>query len=384
MSPQRFLIIGGGVVGASAAYRLSSTGHEVTVVDARRADAASPAAAGVISPGSVFAYGGTAPAGFAPLAVAASRHYAGLVASLRTDGYDDCGYSQPGALVVATNDDEVARLDGVLTCVEERRALGAANIGEPARLDADAARALHPLLGEETREVIHLPEVARVDGRKLVAALLGAAEKHGAEVVDDEVRLVARDGGVVVESTSGRAYEADRYIVAAGSWTPQVVAGLGIDLPVGAESGEMVYVRLPEAPTGVPLVMGFVHTRYTLPVGPQEFGLGATQRPPAEPIGVKAAGIAAILAETTRVSPAFGGAFIERLTVGNRPTTPDHLPILGELGDTGTVFVASGHGSYGLMQGPYSGALIADLAAGGEIDLDLAPYAPGRFAESGR
>lgn len=368
-------------MGAAAAYRLASTGNTVQLIDAGHAVAASGAAAGVISPGSVFAYGGTPPTGFEALALAASLHYEDLVRRLREDGQEDCGYSQPGALVVATNDEERAKLDDVMRVVEGRVALGVANIGKAVRLTGDEARSLHPLLGDAVIAAIHLPEVGRVDGAKLVAALRAAAAGKGAEVINDDVTLEETTAGVRAIGRSGAIYEGEVALVAAGCWTDQVVRGVGVSVPVAGEGGEMVWVRVDGAPRDVPIVMGFVHTRYTLPVGPELFGLGATQTPQATQPTVRTAGVASILEETLRVAPAFGGSRIEHLSVGNRPVSPDRLPLLGQIGASGRVYVATGHGSYGLMQGPFSGELVADLARGVDVELDLSPYSPSRFAE---
>src|SRR5688572_18222051 len=137
MSQSRFLVVGAGIVGAAAAYRLAGAGHDVILADRPSPVAATAAAAGVISPGSVFAYGGTPPTGFEPLAVAASQTYDELAQRLRADGHEMRGYSMPGALIAATDDDERRQLDAVAAFVAARRELGTANIGEPRLLTAD-------------------------------------------------------------------------------------------------------------------------------------------------------------------------------------------------------------------------------------------------------
>ena len=53
-----------------------------------------------------------------------------------------------------------------------------------------------------------------------------------------------------------------------------------------------------------------------------------------------------------------------------------------ELAGVPNVFVATGHGGYGLEVGPYSGALLAELILGRPLALDLEPFAPGRFAHA--
>jgi D-amino-acid dehydrogenase len=376
---RRFIVIGAGIVGAAAAYRLAAAGDEVMVADVPSPVGASGAAAGVVSPGSVFAYGGTPPAGFTPLAVVASQAYGELRAELSADGFEECGYSEPGALVAATDEEERRRLDDVQAFVAARRALGTANIGEPRLLSGEQARRLHPLIGPATLAALHLPEVARVDGRVLTATLRAAARRRRATFLSGRLVLASDAGRVRARDDAGTWHDADAFLVAAGCWSDEVLAEVAPGLPVGAESGELLHCRVGGATTPVPVIMGFVHTRYLLPVGGDTFVLGATQGPRRTDSQLRLGGIAGILAEALRVSPALADATFVRGTVGNRPTSPDRLPMLGPCGDSGQVFVATGHGSYGLMQGPYSGRLVADLMRGQPSDLDLTPYAPARF-----
>ena len=56
----------------------------------------------------------------------------------------------------------------------------------------------------------------------------------------------------------------------------------------------------------------------------------------------------------------------------------DRAPLLGPLKELPNVFVATGHGGYGIEVGPYSGALVAELIAGRTPAIDLSPFAPGR------
>jgi D-amino-acid dehydrogenase len=379
MSRQRFIVIGAGIVGASAAYRLAASGHDVLVADAASPVGASGSAAGVISPGSVFAYGGTPPAGFAPLAVAASHAYRELRAELSADGFDECGYAEPGALIAATDEEERHRLGDVHAFIEARRELGTANIGEVRLASGEQARRLHPLIGPATLAALHLPKVARVDGKVLTATLCAAARARGAAFLPARLVLSSHSGRIRARGPAGTWYDADAFLVAAGCWSGDVLHQVTPGLPVGAESGEVLRCRVDSVSTPVPVIMGFVHTRYLLPTGADTFVLGATQGPRREDGQLRLGGIADILAEALRVSPALAGASFTGGSVGNRPTSPDHLPMLGPCGESGQVFVATGHGSYGLMQGPHSGRLVADLMMGRQPSLDLRPYSPERF-----
>ena len=70
---------------------------------------------------------------------------------------------------------------------------------------------------------------------------------------------------------------------------------------------------------------------------------------------------------------------IRILQAGLRPLTPDGLPVIGRLGRTGNVFVASGHSMLGMTLGPSTGAALAALIGGDSPDV-LRPFDPNRFA----
>ena len=65
--------------------------------------------------------------------------------------------------------------------------------------------------------------------------------------------------------------------------------------------------------------------------------------------------------------------------MGFRPTTPDSVPLIGELGKTG-IFVGFGHQHVGLTAGPKTGRLIAQLINGRIPNIDMLAYSPARYA----
>ncbi len=69
--------------------------------------------------------------------------------------------------------------------------------------------------------------------------------------------------------------------------------------------------------------------------------------------------------------------------MGHRPTTPDSLPVIGPSPDRPDVIHAFGHSHVGLTLGPTTGRLGADLIAGRNAPIDLAPLAASRFSRAG-
>src|SRR6266508_5667428 len=166
------IVIGGGLVGWSAAYRLARAGLGVTVVDRADPGQATAAGAGIISPGTTFR---PLPA-FYPFARAAVAYYPTLLAELAEDDETDTGYEAVGSLFIARNEDEAAQLPATLRIMIDRRDGGTGHIGDLTMLDGKQARDLFPPLAD-LPAAIHLAGAARMDGRRLRDSLRRAAEK---------------------------------------------------------------------------------------------------------------------------------------------------------------------------------------------------------------
>jgi D-amino-acid dehydrogenase len=375
--PTSVVVIGGGIVGASAAYHLARRGARVTLVDREAPGQATAAGAGIIAPGTSLR---PIPA-FFPLAYRAVAYYPDLLADLMADGERDTGYAVVGLLHVAMDPDEGARLPKLARLFRERRDAGAPRIGDVEELDAAAARALFPALGD-THGAVHVTGAARVDGRRLRDAMRRASERHGARPLTGEAELVRRGERVEAVRVGGRRLPADAVIVAAGAWAAAFADVLGAPLPIAPQRGQILHLALPATDTSHwPIVVGF-HSHYLLTFPPDRVVVGATREDGSgfDP-RVTAGGVREVLSEALRVAPGLARATIAETRVGLRPASPDGLPILGRAPGLENVYLAVGHGPVGLQLGPYSGVVAADLALGlpAPEGLDLAPYAAERF-----
>jgi len=84
-----------------------------------------------------------------------------------------------------------------------------------------------------------------------------------------------------------------------------------------------------------------------------------------------------------RVSPGLADATVLETRVGLRPVSDDDLPIVGPVPEADGVVVATGLGANGLLLGPVTGRLVADLVTGAPPPLDLASFAPARLGPTG-
>ena len=369
------VVVGGGLVGMSAAYRLARDGARVTLVDAERAGQATAAGAGIISPGDRFGDGDPV----LPLVERATNFYPELLANLADDGERLTGYEVVGTLHIASSEEEAARLPAVARLATERRRAGFGHVGEVEQVDGVAARALFPALGP-VHGAVHLSGSARVDGGLLRDALERAARRRGLEVLHGTAELRPVGERVTGVAVGGQVVAAGAVIVAAGAWSGALAGQLGVKLPVYPQRGQIAHLLLPSAQTGRwPIVVGF-HSHYLLTFPERRVVAGATREDgPGDDPRLTAAGVHEVLGEALRVAPGLAGATVHEIRVGLRPASPDRLPVLGPAPGFGNVLLATGHGPSGLQLGPWSGAAMADLALGRAVPLDLAPFAAGRF-----
>jgi D-amino-acid dehydrogenase len=370
------IVVGGGIVGTSAAYHLARSGAQVMLIDQAQPGQATAAGAGIIAPGTSF----RPPAAFFPLAFPAVAYYEDLLANLGEDGEHHTGYETVGLLHVATSEEEATRLPLLLQLFVERRAAGVKNLGDVRLLSDQEARRLFPALGI-VYGAIHVPGAARLDGRLMRDALRGAAQLRGARIVTaEQPATLVREGKRITQvQVNGQSFSAESVVLATGAWSGQFAETLGVTLPVYPQRGQILHLQGPSEAGHWPIVVGF-HSHYLLTFSDGRVVAGATREDhPGFDVRVTASGAREVLGEALRVAPGLADCTVHEIRVGLRPASPDGLPILGRVPQIENVFLAIGHGASGLQLGPYSGVLVADLALGKKPALDLTPFAVERF-----
>jgi D-amino-acid dehydrogenase len=360
----RVAVVGSGVAGASTAFALAQSGVDVTVIDGDRSGQATAAGAGIVQPWSSSATGP-----FYDLYAAGAAYYPRAIELLGAAGAGDVGYRRSGSIVV---DSDPAQLDEV-----ERRLLArTADVQVPGRierLDAARARELFPPLAPEL-QAVHIPGGARVDGRLLRTGLLTAAQRHGAQMVRAEARFEL-DGGAPVLRAGGDRVAADAIVVAAGAWTNDLLAPLGVHVPVEPQRGQITHLSLGGTDTRYwPSVLP-VASHYLVAFDAGRIAVGATRETGSgfDP-RVTAAGQRQVLDDALRVAPGLADATVLETRVGLRPLA--EMPIVGALREHAHVYLNVGFGAAGLTMGPLVGHLVAQLIRGEQPDVDVAAFAP--------
>jgi len=373
-SMEKVVVIGGGLVGMSAAYRLARHGVQVVLVDQADSGKATAAGAGILSPGNRFLSSDP----ILPLLKEAHAYYPEMIASLTEDGEYHTGYERVGALHVATTDEEAALMPKLMEQVQQRCAAGFHHIGDANIVAPDAARSFFPALSP-VLAAIHIPEAARVNAQLLCNALERAVRRRGASLLHGRADLVVDREKVTAVTVGGQTIGADAVIVAAGAWSSTLAKQLGVKVPVHPQRGQIAHLVVPNTGAGGwSIIMGFTHYILTFP--PDQVVVGATRE---DNIGydyrVTVGGMREIINEGLRMAVGLASATVQEVRIGFRPQSPDAEPFIGSVPGIKNVYFATGHGGYGLQAGPYSGAIIADLVLEKPISIDLSPFAVGRF-----
>jgi glycine oxidase ThiO len=363
-------VVGGGLVGTALAYELVTAGASVVLVDRHDPGRATDAGAGILSPETI---GVEDPAWFG-LARAAGEHYRRLVPVLEDDGGRVTGYSVTGLLRVGFREWEDELFATQLALAKSRCPADVEEVG------VDEARARFPALGE-IRHAWYAPRAARVDGRSITAALLDAAVAAGLEIVHTTVDLVEGVGTrATAVHTGATSIPCDAVVIAGGAWTPALAACFDVEIPVRPVRGQIVHLRLPGVETWDWPIVSPILSQYLVPWPEGRVVVGATLEPDAGfDARPTAAGMRQLFSEMLRLAPGLGDATFLEIRAGLRPVSTDDGPVLGGLPGWENAYVCTGHGANGLLLGPYSARLVADLILGRQPATDLAPFAVARF-----
>jgi D-amino-acid dehydrogenase len=363
----RAVVVGSGIVGASAAWHLARDGVHVVVVDRGEPGQATAAGAGIVCPW----LSAVEDPRWYELARAAALAYPGLLDEVG----GDTGWGRVGGLVVSADPATVERAAGLALA---RRAV-TPEVGEVATLGPGEAVRVFPPLAHDLAAV-HVQGGWRVDGRRVRDALLAAAARAGAERRSGDAALGVERGRAVV-TVDGRAVEGDAVVVAAGAWAASALRPLGVEVAVEPQRGQLVHLDVPGTDTSAwPSVVADAG-HYLVAFPPSRVVAGATRETGSGfDLRATAGGLADVLARALATAPGLAGATWVEARVGFRPLAADGLPLLGPVPGLDGLVVATGLGAGGLTAGPYVGRLAADLATGRPPAFDVSPYAVTRTA----
>ena len=359
------VVVGGGLIGVALAYELATRGAAVSVIDAAHPGRATDAGAGILSPATMP----VDDASWWDLARESGDHYPALLARLAGDGVDvgPAQYASCGLLSVVLREREDKWFQPFADLVQRRTP------GLETEISPEGARSLFPPLGRVHR-VLHCPGAARVDGRGMAEALGEAARSRGVRFVTGSVTGVVDQAAVGSSGTARTVWgvtvdgQADvpcaPLVVCGGAWSAAVGEWLGFALPITPTKGQIVHLGVSADTGGWPIVQPLL-SHYLVPWADGRVACGGTFEADAGfSTTVTAAGVHELLREGLAVAPGLAEAEYLTTRVGLRPSSVDDRPIIGAIPGWVNVWAVTGHGANGLLLGPYSASIVADLVMG--------------------
>ena len=406
------MVLGSGVIGVSCAYQLALAGHQVTVLDRQPAPGleTSYANAGEVSPGYSAPWAGPGvpmkaikwllmrhrPLVIRPhLDMALVRWVLGMLRNCTAARYD-LNKSRMVRLAEYSRDclrelreqtgiryDE--RMQGTLQLFRTRKQLDAtgADVAILRRygvrfevLDRDGCMRQEPGLAAVQEKFVGgllLPAdetgdcFAFTQRLAALAAERGVVFRHGVTL-----RRLLRDGDRLtgVLTAGHETLRADAYLVALGSYSPLLLAGVGIHVPVYPVKGYSITVPISD-PRGAPesTVMDETHKVAVTRLG-ERIRAGGTAELAGYTLELHEARRRTLAHVVSDLFPQGGDMSRAEFWCGLRPMTPDGTPIVG-----GTrlpnLYLATGHGTLGWTMAAGTGCVMADLMSGREPEIDL-------------
>lgn len=248
-------------------------------------------------------------------------------------------------------------------------------------MDGETLRQMEPALGPAVAAGYFVEDWAHVtDPADLVHGLQQWLEAQGVVFIKTGIDALGLtvDGLPEARTHDGQVYQADHMVVAAGAWTGQLARHLGDRLLVEAERGYNTTLQH----SGVSISREVLFSEEKFVAVP--LGTGIRIGGAAEFAGLTRAAnykrSDVLLKLATRYFPDLDLNAVGKQWMGQRPSTPDTLPVIGPSRASSRVLYACGHGHLGLTQGAITGRLVAETIKGEVPLVSLDPYRADRFS----
>ncbi|MET4060728.1 D-amino-acid dehydrogenase [Arthrobacter sp. UYP6] len=407
-APRSAVVVGAGMVGLATAWHLQERGLDVTVLDRSGVAAgASWGNAGWLTPGmamplsdpSLWSYGAKAlldpsaplhiPARLDPqlwsflarfAAHATPRAWSKAMAALTPidqmalESFDELtsagvrSETRKGPFIIGFESAPQS-----LPFTREIAHVEAAGQAVPLTLLEDA-QAKVPQLSDNVSTVYSMGGQRFIEPGPFVQALADSVRARGGSIVTGaEVRSLRHGpAGISVETYAAAPVTADVVVLATGAWLPRLAKPLGVRTSVQAGRGYSFSVATDD-PAEFPIYFPARRVACTPYQGRLRIAGTMEFRGPDEPL--QTGRIEAILASVRPLFTRMDLADLQDIWVGARPVTPDGLPVIGATRSPG-VFVAGGHGMWGIVLGPATGKLLAQQIVSGEVPDQIRPFNP--------
>jgi glycine/D-amino acid oxidase-like deaminating enzyme len=378
------IVIGCGIVGAATAYFLAQQGVRVEILDAiapaARATGAADGAVSVASkrPGPVM---DAALAGIA------------LYRSLAEQGLFKGAFKSRSTFVLASTQIECEVLEAHAKVL---RSVGV----RVENLSREVLRARFTALSSAVILGLEVFDEGHAVGYQIVRRLLAGAGVNVRRNCRASGFLRAANGIVTGVATNQGDLAADAVVVASGNGSADLLAltnvlyprkgqlliteraaTLNASMPGAIMSGQYLLSKGSQA--GAEQAGGRGYGTVVDPLATGQFLIGGTRENSAEKHTNDLEAVSEVLRRAVALIPGLADVRLLRAFAGIRTAVVDNRPLIGRVPHTDNVYVATGFEGDGICLGPVTGKVISQLILGQQVDIDITPFSPSRFAEMG-
>lgn len=362
MTQKSIAIVGGGIVGATAAYYLARQGYQPVLYDWGQGQA-TKAAAGIINPWFSLRRNQA----WFQLVAHGAEFYRQFMEDLKQDGYPHQAIFQvDGALMIRHSDKGYVR---DLKQAQEKLPLWPA-IGQ---VKTVKARDYFPFLKDDL-QATYVEGGGRVDGEQLIRILHRAIQDLGGTIHYQAVNLNQRNNGLEIQ-VEGQSKTYDQVLLAVGAWLPILLEPLNYQVKIHPQKGQLYIIqdanfKNQHWPVVMPPGLGDI-----IPFNDGRIIIGAThEEDQAYNLDPDLSQLEALRQHVSQIAPDLAAYPIQTYKVGTRAQSQDYSVVLGQVPGLNQVWTVSGLGSSGLTSGPYLGYQWAKLVSQGKWDIDTTAY----------
>jgi sarcosine oxidase, subunit beta len=364
------VVVGGRVIGTSIAFHLAEAGvPEVVLIERDQ-----------LASGSTSKAAGGVRAQFSdPLNIQLGARSLRAFADFGARPGQEIDFRRVGYLFLLSREEDVATFEQSIELQHQ--------LGVPSRLiDPGEARRLSPAV--DTGGLLAAafsPEDGLATPEAVVQGYAAGARRHGAHIETGcellEVRL--RGEAIAAVVTSKGVVETPVLVCAAGAWSRQVGAMVGLDLPVTPSRRQVVLTEpVPGLPERFPMTIDLTSSFYFHREGPGLLmGMSLNDEPPGFNLDRDDAWIPRLAEAIARRAPSLADVGVAGGWAGLYEVTPDDNALIGEAPRPARFLYATGFSGHGFLQGPAVGEVVRDLVLGRTPLVDVAPLAVDRFQE---
>ena len=367
------LIIGGGIIGLSIAWRLIGIGKKVIIIDKKNlGKEASWAAAGMLS-GRLD----LKPCEKKLLPIFEKSHLAWpkFAEELENKSGKSIGYKKEGTLMVACDLDEEKKLKNNYDFLKNNKV----NI---TWLSGDKIRDKEPYVSNNVLSGFFSPDDHHVNNRYILNALITILKKNKNNCIFKEntevEKIITNKNQVIGVKTNNEIIKTKEIIVCSGAWTSKIKNIEIKEVPIRPVKGQMVCLKIPKNILLLKHIL-WRENVYLVPRNNSDLIIGATEEEMGYDKSLTVGGIYNLLKIAREVLPAIEDLSIVESWSGLRPTSRDDAPIIGPSKKLKGLIYATGHHKNGILLAPLTSSVIKNYYLNGKIENDFNNFKPGRF-----